>query len=225
MSLSRPSNAYDALAPSESFFEREKARLIEEISTVRSLLVFLLQNMILTQCKELRRVHGQHEYTKSNFRASLRSGKRIYNGCVFMGCKSVGKITGNILMLWQRFNTLIKEQQVSQSNTSPSMLIEYRRSSRLQQMWASLVQEVQTSLRAQARLLLDDPVVRLYYSVVCITTLCFAGCLRLTEQRDFVRLVRAVEMEMSILDDCPSQLMLCFDGASILSVPVITHEF
>ncbi|KAE8542666.1 hypothetical protein D1P53_001447 [Cryptococcus gattii VGV] len=33
MSLSRPSNAYDALAPSESFFEREKARLIEEIST------------------------------------------------------------------------------------------------------------------------------------------------------------------------------------------------
>lgn len=160
MSLSRPSNAYDALAPSESFFEREKARLIEEISTVRSLLVFLLQNMILTQCKELRRAHGQHEYTKSNFRASLRSGKRIYNGCVFMGCKSVGKITGDILMLWQRFNTLIKEQQVSQSNTSPSMLIEYRRSSRLQQMWASLVQEVQTSLRAQARLLLDDPVVK-----------------------------------------------------------------
>lgn len=53
-------------------------------------------------------------------------------------------------------------------------------------------------------------------------TLYFAGCLRLTEQRDFVRLVRAVEMEMSILDDCPSQLMLCFDGASILSMPPTT---
>lgn len=44
MSLSRPSNAYDALAPSESFFEREKARLIEEISTVWSSLVYLLKD-------------------------------------------------------------------------------------------------------------------------------------------------------------------------------------
>lgn len=49
------------------------------------------------------------------------------------------------------------------------MLIKYRRNSRLQQMWASLVQEVQTSLRAQVRLLLDDPrckgcITRLYVS-------------------------------------------------------------
>ncbi|KAK8854903.1 hypothetical protein IAR55_003642 [Kwoniella newhampshirensis] len=33
MSLSRPSNAFDALAPTESFFDREKERLVEEIST------------------------------------------------------------------------------------------------------------------------------------------------------------------------------------------------
>ncbi|WVW85763.1 hypothetical protein I302_107801 [Kwoniella bestiolae CBS 10118] len=33
MSLSRPSNAFDALAPDESFFDREKSKLIEEIST------------------------------------------------------------------------------------------------------------------------------------------------------------------------------------------------
>ncbi|WVO17710.1 hypothetical protein L204_105408 [Cryptococcus depauperatus] len=32
MSLSRPSNAYDFAAPSESFFEREKERLVQEIS-------------------------------------------------------------------------------------------------------------------------------------------------------------------------------------------------
>ncbi|OCF57390.1 DASH complex subunit DAD1 [Kwoniella mangroviensis CBS 10435] len=33
MSLSRPSNVFDALEPDESFFDREKAKLIEEIST------------------------------------------------------------------------------------------------------------------------------------------------------------------------------------------------
>lgn len=92
MSLSRPSNAYDALAPSESFFEREKARLIEEISTVWSLLVGIsTQRLMLTRYEEFRRAHGQHECTKSNIRTSLWSGKRIYNGCVFMGCKSVEK--------------------------------------------------------------------------------------------------------------------------------------
>ncbi|WRT68278.1 uncharacterized protein IL334_005254 [Kwoniella shivajii] len=32
MSLSRPSNAFDALVPNESFFDREKERLVEEIS-------------------------------------------------------------------------------------------------------------------------------------------------------------------------------------------------
>ncbi|WWC90836.1 uncharacterized protein L201_005773 [Kwoniella dendrophila CBS 6074] len=33
MSLSRPSNAFDGLATDESYFEREKAKLIEEISS------------------------------------------------------------------------------------------------------------------------------------------------------------------------------------------------
>ncbi|OXB36740.1 DASH complex subunit DAD1 [Cryptococcus neoformans] len=126
MSLSRPSNAYDALAPSESFFEREKARLIEEIST-------------------------NFEELMGNMNTLNRTLEQVYG---------VGREFTTVASLWGRFNTLIKEQQVSQSNTSPSMLIEYRRSSRLQQMWASLVQEVQTSLRAQARLLLDDPVVK-----------------------------------------------------------------
>lgn len=50
------------------------------------------------------------------------------------------------------------------------MLIEYRQSSRLQQMWASPVQEVQASLQAQVRLSLDDPrykgcITRLYVSL------------------------------------------------------------
>ncbi|WVQ99885.1 hypothetical protein IAU59_007028 [Kwoniella sp. CBS 9459] len=33
MSLSRPSTAFESLVPAESFFDREKERLIEEIST------------------------------------------------------------------------------------------------------------------------------------------------------------------------------------------------